>query len=235
MLFESGLKDLLKELPQAPSLEIGNKRDSPFITQLPREPGGNPKPARPKALSEHVDAKRLLGTHAITAPSTRHNSMLGLVGDGFFHFSRAQLRSLARLQYEQANPGPQSTLETHSAEFEKAHNGIQSQYPGRLSNAERGILRLLRNSSQKEAFVIVQNFARHAIATRKWGNDHRFPLSGLDLATRLGVEMKTAYRIRNKLIELGCIRKVEDCKPTVEADKFVWLLPLHDASRVSGD
>jgi hypothetical protein len=232
ILFESGLVNLVRRLPPPCSLKVTTKEVLPFVTHKSRQSGR--EPAKPKALAEHVDARRILESNAIKAESSRHNAMLGLIGDGLFHFSRAQLRSLAGMQYEQANPRPQSEIAIHLVEFDQAYDGIHSQYPERLSKAERCIHSKLRGPSAKAAFVIVQNYARHAAATRKWGNDHRFPLSGLDLATRLGVEMKTAYRIRNKLVQMGCIRKVADAIPTVEADKFIWILPLHDPPRVPG-
>ncbi len=229
ILAESGLKRLVDRLPQFDETLLAsgfdNKRDLPFIITS-EEMRTAWTPAQPKALHEHVDATRILEQYAITTPSSRHLQLCSLVGDGIFHFSRNQLRRLAEFHYGQADPTPSTGLDHHLIEFEKAYEGLLAQFDARMSVEEEQMLRSLRNVRCREAFIIAQSFARHAIATRKWGQDSKFPLSGLDLATRLGVKTLSGYRIRKMLITAGCIRKVEECKPCREAEKYVWLLNM---------
>lgn len=222
IIADRGLTGLVESLP-APDWssfaeEVVNKRGVLFVNKK--------EPSKPKKLNDHKDAKRILERYAIRTPSSRHNQLCGLVGDGFFHFSRAQLRSLANYQYGDADPRPMSKLEEHLAEFDEAYAGWEKQIDARMSKEELACLGSLRGKNIRSAFIIAQNFARLAKTSRKWGPDGRFPLSGLDLACRLGSHTNTGYSARSKLIEAGAIRIAEESKGTHQAARFVWLLPM---------
>jgi hypothetical protein len=233
ILAERGLMQLIARLPQSDHWveESGsdNKRGSPFIITSEETSGGRTQ-AQPKPLHEHPDAKRILELYAITSPSSRHNQLLSLVGDGFYHFSKKQLRCLAKSQYKQASPSPSTAIDGHLIDFEEAYAGMLADLANRLSDEERGKLGQFKQLRDKEAFIIAQNFARHAAAIRKWGADAKFPFSGLDLAARIGENTQIAYRIRKNLIKAGCIRKVEECRPGKAAEKYVWLLCISETA-----
>jgi hypothetical protein len=223
----AGLKDLIAALPQS-----FNKRGSPFL--LKRDGGGEGPVGgrsddRPAPWSEHVDADRLLGRYAITAPSTRHNRLASLVGDGFWHFSRAVLREIAVEQHARANPPCGSGLDDHRRDFDCLYDGRMEQFRRELTSLERETCAKLRTPDALAAFVIVRNFARFARTSGKYGPDRGFPFSGQDLACRLQMSVRNAYNLRKRLIGYGFLEKVSECVPRQKAEYYRWLLlPMDD-------
>lgn len=240
IIAERGLEQLCANLKRRDALDSmsgsDNKRGNPFIienTDSLEEPvltQGIPKP-----LMDHPDVRRVLERYAINAPSSRHLQLTGLIGYGFHHFSKAVLSHLAELQHQQASHTPSSSLAIHLKDFDEAYQGRLSQFLESLSEGESDKFRSLRKAIDREAFIIARNFAYLAARSLRWGSDGKFPLSGLELGTRLDLNTQKAYRARNKLITSGCIRKTEAGVGRVSADKFVWLLPMREPTPMVTD
>jgi hypothetical protein len=228
IIAQVGIFDLVSHLRSIfPILDGENKRDLPFVLKDDSEQGRS-KQAAPVPLLELKDAKRVLSVSAIDYPSTRHNQLCTLVGQGFHHFSRKQLRILAAHQYSAASCPPSSTMEEHMSDFSKIYEGRKTSQESRFSEEEREIYSQLKNGGEKESFIIAQNFARLAMAKKQHGKDARFPFSGLHLASRLGATTPTAYRHRKTLIQKGVLKLVATYKAKVSANMFVYLLKLRD-------
>ena len=217
-----GLREFISGLP-----EDFNKRGFPLLLKPEgQERRGKRTDDCPAPWSGHVDAARLLDRYAINAPSTRHNQLASLVGDGFWHFSRALLWEIAVEQHARATPRCGSDLSEHRKDFESLYNGQFAQFHEGLTTAERDICLKLRTPDAVTAFVIVRNFARYAAIERKYGDDGRFPFSGQDLACRLQIGVRTAYNLRKRLIGMEFLEKVSECIPGEKAEYYRWLLPL---------
>jgi hypothetical protein len=218
----AGLKVLIDGLP-----ELFNKRGfSLSLKGVDRgeEIGRDRKDDRPAPWTEHTDASRLLSRYAISAPSTRHNQLASLVGDGFWHFSREVLWQIVAQQYAGAVPRCESDLGEHRKDFDSLHEGLMVQLKGELTPDEQAIWAKLKTPDARAAFVIVRNFARLARISGKYGSDRSFPFSGLDLACRLQIGVKNAYNLRMRLIGLGFLEKVSECIRGKKAEYFIWLL-----------
>jgi hypothetical protein len=119
-------------------------------------------------------------------------------------------------------------MEEHMSDFSKIYEGRKTSQESRFSEEEREIYSQLKNGGEKESFIIAQNFARRAMAMKQFGQDGRFPFSGLHLASRLGATTATAYRHRKRLIQKGVLKPVAPYKAKVHAAMFVYLLKLRD-------
>jgi len=223
----AGLKELISGLPVN-----FNKRG--FSLLLKSEEQGSVKLGtrgddRPDHWSVSKDAPRLLDRYAINAPSTRHNQLRRLVGDGFQHFGRNVLWEIAAEQHARADPRCGSDLGEHRAEFENLYAGILRNFIAGLNSSEREVYHRLNKQNHRAAFVIVRNFARLAARTGKYGADGSFPFSGQELACRLQIGKRTAYNVRNAFIDFEILQKVSMHIPRVKADYFVWNLPMGDS------
>ena len=186
-----------------------------------------PKPTEKKPLHTLKEAERLLRSHAITCPSTRHNQLVKLVSEGFYNFGEKALRHLAAQQYNSALCPPVSTLDCHLQEFAAAYSSMLVGYPDRLSPQERAAFSSLSRQRAREAFIIAQNFARHGKSTLRYGKDGRFPLSSPELGSRLDASHAYGDQIRRKMVADGFLRLVESGGFPHRANMYVWTLPLN--------
>ena len=228
ILATAGLKELLSRLPpsaQQAEMIAGstfNQKGTPVWLKPGKPKGANPD--RPPPWQDLKDAKRVLDAYAITAPSTRHNQLVRLVADGIQHFAKGVLREIATAQYDQANANCASDLDTHLAEFDDIYQWKMEQILASFSDQEHQVFGGIESPDGRAVFVIARNFATYRPKRPSTWKQGQFPLSGVDLAQRLQIGVRTAYNHRNTLIELGCMRKVADYIKGVKADEFVWLL-----------
>ncbi len=235
ILATAELKELLSRLP--PSVEQAemiagstfNQKGTPVWLKRGKEKGA--KPDRPLPWQDLKDAKRVLNSYAVTAPSTRHSQLLRLVADGIQHFAKRVLREIATAQYHQGGTNCASDLDTHLAEFEDIYQWKMEQIIASFSDRERQVLASIGGDDYRSAFLITRNFATYRPKRPSGWKRGQFPLSGLDLAQRQQTGVGTAYNHRRAMVELGCIRKVADYIKGVKADEFVWLLgPVQKAA-----
>jgi|GEM_PF-7026714 len=154
----------------------------------------------------------------ICAPSSRHNQTLRLIGQGCFQFGRSRLLNAADDLYRQANPKCSSSLEEHREDARLIYEGaIAKLVLLRLSPAESAAFNLLKNQSEREVFIIIQNFAR-------LGNGEFF-FSSKRVGANIGLSFQRIVQIRNSFAEAGIMKKISaSYVPGRRALRYRWLL-----------
>jgi hypothetical protein len=157
---------------------------------------------------------------AITAPSTRHERLTQLVGHIFHQVGLDVGRENARLQFLEANPSPVATLDEHLSEFDRAWDGMERQWLGKLSASERVKYDELSTGNERGAFKVVRGWSR----TADTGSD--FKLHAKSLARRISLmfTLAGACNARNKFCLLGILKKTAPYVPHKLAARYRWLL-----------
>jgi hypothetical protein len=149
---------------------------------------------------------------AITAPRQRHDQLMRLVGAAFWQCGREVAEENARLQFEEAQPRPASSLGEHLAEFAEAWEGMERQWLSSLAATEREVFDTLTTTNERSAFRIIKSWSR-------WeGNDPRnFYITVEALARRLGISVRGAGKLRRRFCQpLGILKKISDYIPQID-------------------
>jgi hypothetical protein len=152
---------------------------------------------------------------AITAPSTRHQKLLKLVGAAFPQAGREVARRNAEVQYNEAVPTPAATLQEHLTEFQQMWAGMDRKWKTKLSPAERKKFDCLSGENDRDAFRILRNWSQT--------DSYDFKVHCESLANRLRVTLKTAANIRRRFCCFGIIRKSAEYVPHKLAARYRWV------------
>ena len=153
-------------------------------------------PTREKFL--RTPSREFAEASPITAPSTRHEQLLKLIGSSFLQASREVARQNSELQYNEANLGPVATLPEHLAEFDEAWTGMERKWLRKLSPSEREKFDALTTDNEREAFKILRNWSQT--------DSPHFYAHCKTLGNRLGIELSGAAKIRLRFCSLGIRR-----------------------------
>ena len=155
---------------------------------------------------------------AITAPRQRHEQLTRLVGAAFRQCGRDVAEENARLQYEEAQPRPQSSLAEHLQEFGEAWQGMEREWIASLAPPERDLFDELTTPTEKSAFRIIESWSR-----REGNNAQNFYINVEALARRLGMSLRGAGMLRQRFCKLGILTKISDYVPQKKSACFAWL------------
>jgi hypothetical protein len=151
---------------------------------------------------------------AVTAPSTRHQQLLKLVGATFLQIGRSRARKSAELQHAEARPSPAASLAEHLREFDEAWAGMERQWLRKLSPAEREKFDALTTSTNRDAFRIVQNWSQT--------DSPDFRVHCSTLGDRIGVGLSGAAKIRQRFCTLGILRQTARYVPHRLSARYQW-------------
>jgi hypothetical protein len=160
---------------------------------------------------------------AITAPSTRHEKLLKLVGAAFLQAGRDVAKRNAELQHGEANPVPVATLPEHLAEFDIMWAGLDRKWRARLSPAERKQFDALTTNNDRDAFRILRNWSQT--------DSPDFKAHCRSLANRLGVTLKTASNIRHRFCSLGILRQTAKYVPHMLSARYQWIASIESKQK----
>jgi hypothetical protein len=152
---------------------------------------------------------------AITAPSTRHQKLLKLVGAAFLQVGRKVARRNAELQYDEAAPTPAASLIEHLTEFEQMWAGMERKWKAKLALTERDKFHALSTENDRDAFRVLRNWSQT--------DKPDFKVHCESLARRLGVTLKTAANIRSRFCRLDIMHKTAEYVPHKLAARYGWI------------
>jgi hypothetical protein len=152
---------------------------------------------------------------AITAPSTRHQKLLKLVGAAFLQAGREVAIRNAQAQYSEADPTPGASLQEHNAEFAQMWSGMDRKWKKELSTVEREKFDTLSTHNERDAFRILRNWSQT--------DSPDFKVHCESLSKRIGVTLKTAANIRLRFCKLGIMRKTAEYVPHKLAARYHWI------------
>ncbi|MSU59973.1 MAG: hypothetical protein EXS35_17690 [Pedosphaera sp.] len=161
----------------------------------------------------------LLQKLGITAAGTRNGKLASLVGEVYHQVGRDMAQRLAEAQFRTKTATTEAGEAEHMASFEKLWAGLESKWTAALSAAEREILARLETDNERDAFRIVQSYARKA----ELEGAADFPIVRDNLGERLGVTGNGAAWIRDKLAKQGAIEKTRDYVPNKFSARYRWL------------
>jgi hypothetical protein len=151
----------------------------------------------------------------ITAPSTRHQKLLKLVGAAFLQAGRQVARRNAELQYDEAVPTPAASLVEHLTDFDQMWAGMERKWKPKVSVVERGKFDSLSTENHRDAFRILRNWSQT--------DSPDFKVHCQSLANPLDVTLKTAANIRRRFCwPLGILRKTAEYVPHKLAARYRW-------------
>jgi hypothetical protein len=197
-----------------PALPYGRERDGialSILCELPTEKGPSSQSSEP-FRGEHGLWKNVF---AITAPGMRHQKLINLIGTGFFQCGRPVVRENAELQYHEAKPAPNATLQEHLEEFDQAWSGMERIWRTELSPIERAKLDRLTTEKERDAFRIIRNWAQT--------DPHEFKIHCQSLGDRLGMSLTGASKIRRRFCSLGILKQTKPYVPNKFCARFNWL------------
>ena len=172
----------------------------------------------PSSISNPIQLE-LLHKFWIKESNTRNNQLTALTGHAFHQFGFTVARVTAQAQFQRKAVPTEATEQEHMASFEILWAGLVEPWMANLTATEREAFNLLETENERDAFRIVQSFARKA--NQDGAAD--FPIVRDSLARRLGVTGKGAAGIRDKLARLGVISKTANYVPNKYAARFTWL------------
>jgi hypothetical protein len=173
----------------------------------------------PSSLSNPIQLE-LLHKFWIKQSNTRNNQLTALTGHAFHQFGITVARVTAQAQFQRKDVPTEATEQEHMASFEILWAGLVESWMANLTATERESFNRLETENERDAFRIVQSFARKAMQD----GAADFPIVRDSLADRLGVTGKGAAGIRDKLARLGVISKTANYVPNKFAARFRWLL-----------
>ena len=152
----------------------------------------------------------------ITASRTRHLRLRELVGHVYRQASREVGRANARMQYQEAVLGPQTSLTDHLKEFDDLWQGMEEDWQRGLSNEERQAFDSLNLPNDREAFRIIRNFAQ-------FSTEEDFYINAESLGKRLLVTMQTASNIRKRFCKSGILEHTAAYVRHKLSARYRWL------------
>jgi hypothetical protein len=195
------------------ALPYGRERDGIALSVLCELPGEKGVSSQSSEFfrGEHGEWRTLV---AITAPSTRHQKLIKLIGTAFFQCGQAVARKNAEIQYREATPPPNATLQEHLDEFDQAWSGMEREWRSKLSRTERDKRESLTTQREREGFRIVRNWSQTA-------NAGEFKIRCQSLGDRLGI-LKGASKLRQKFCELGILKQTSPYVANRYCARFRW-------------
>jgi len=190
-----------------------------YLLGEPRGKNYSSSPSSEVFRGEHVEWATLF---AITAPSTRHQKLLKLVGTAFFQAGKLVAQKNAELQYREATQRPKATLRDHLAEFDQAWSGWESKWKEKLSPAEREKFEGLTTETERDAYKILHNWAK--------ADSPDFKIHCESLGKRLGISLRGASKLRRKFCEIGILRPTAPFVPHKRCARFEWIA-AHEPKR----
>ena len=151
---------------------------------------------------------------AISAPSTRHQKLLKLVGTAFFQAGKSVVRKNAEFQHREASPTPTATLTEHLTEFEEAWAGMERKWLSDLSRTERQKFECITTDTERDAFRILRNWSQ----TTK----PDFKVHCESLGRRLPMSARGAAKLRRKFCDIGILRQTAQYVPQKLCARFEW-------------
>jgi hypothetical protein len=197
-----------------PPLPPGRERDGialSVLCELPTEKCASSQNSE-FFRGEHGEWRTLV---AITAPSTRHQKLIKLIGTAFFQCGQAVARKNAEIQYREATPPPKATVQEHLDEFDQAWSGMEREWLSKLSRTERDKRESLTTQREREGFRIVRNWSQTA-------NAGEFKIRCQSLGDRLGISLKGASKLRQKFCELGILKQTRPYIANRFCARFEW-------------
>jgi hypothetical protein len=152
---------------------------------------------------------------AITAPSTRHDKLLKLVGVAFHQAGKEVARKNAELQYGEATTTPVASLDEHLSDFDKAWAGMERKWKRKLSPSERAKFDSLTTDTERDAFRILRNWSQT--------DSPDFKAHCRSLGNRLGITLQGAASIRVRFCSLGVLKQTAPYVPKKLAARYEWL------------
>jgi hypothetical protein len=198
-----------------PSLPCGIERDGIALSVLCelRENGEASSQSSKLFRGEHGVWKDVF---AITAPGSRHEKLIKLVGTAFFQCGRAVARKNAELQHHEAIPAPNAPLQEHLEEFDQAWSGMERIWHSGLSPIEPAKLERLSTENEREGFRIVRNWSQIA-------NAGEFKIRCQSLGDRLGMSLGGACKLRRRFCEAGILQQTKPYVPNKFCGRFKWI------------
>jgi hypothetical protein len=152
---------------------------------------------------------------AINAPSTRHQKLTELIGTGLFQAGREVVRKNAELQYCEAKPTPQASMQEHLEEFDQAWSGWERKWLAGLSAAERQKYEALATQRERDGFRIIRNWSQTA-------NGGEFKIRCQSLGDRLGMSLRGASKLRPKILRTWD----PETNKAVRRKHILWPIPM---------
>ena len=197
-----------------PSLPYGRERDGNALSvlcELPSEKGASSQNSGVFRGERGEWASKF----AIIALSTRHQKLTELVGTGLFQAGREVVRKNAELQYSEAKPTPQASMQEHLEEFDQAWSGWERKWLAGLSAAERQKYEALATQRERDGFRIIRNWSQTA-------NGGEFMIRCQSLGDRLGMSLKGASKLRRKFCELAILKQTKPYVTNTFCGRFRW-------------
>jgi hypothetical protein len=157
---------------------------------------------------------------SVTAPRSRHDKLIKLIGHLFFQVGRGNARQQAEFQYNDANPAPVATLDEHFVEFDEAWDGMQRKWFRKLSPAERAKFNALTTDNERDAFKIAWNWSQT--------DSPDFFVHCQTLGDRLGITWQGAASIRARFCSLGILKQTAPYVRKKLAARYAWVASSHE-------
>jgi hypothetical protein len=155
----------------------------------------------------------------IAQVSTRREKLKGFVEHTFRQIGREVARKNIELQFHESAVGMNAKLHDHLQEFEELWQWMEALWLAELCALERQRLESLSTQNERDAFRIIQSYARKAA-------DDGFPdfkIHAENLGDRLGISLAGACGIRRKLTEKTIIEQTAAYVPNRLAARFKWI------------
>jgi len=162
----------------------------------------------------------------ITAPGTRHAKLLEIVRMLFLQCGREVARKQAELQHTEANPAPVASLEEHLIEFDRAWEGMQRRWLGKLSPVERIQFDALTTDNERDAFKILRNWSQT--------DSPDFYAHCQTLGERIGITLPGAADIRHRFCVRGILRQTAPYVPRKLSARYEWLASVEPKRKQAG-
>ena len=197
-----------------PKLKSSALPKEEFYLFTSRSKGGAEKPVLPSRSMAGLGTGDWAKAFPITAPRTRHDQLLGLIGATFHQTGSEISKRNAELQYINANPVPVTSLSEHLREFDEAWSGMERQWCAKLSAEERAKFDCLTSDTDRDAFRVIHNWSK--------SESPDFKIHCRTLADRLGVTLQTASNVRRRFCSLGILQHVARYVPHRLAARYKW-------------
>ncbi len=199
-------------------LEFPEKRKKlPFSSPSPLQ---DPEWTRQQAIVPlyHLWIRKWCNDFAIALQGTRNAQVGRLTGTIFYQVGREMAERIAIEQFHAKLVSTKASLSEHLADFSNYWRGLERRWRARLSVAEQDLLDALPTEINRDAFRIVKNYSRLAVAESR----KDFPIVRNDLAARLGITGAGAGKMRLRFCRMGIIRHVKDYQPNRTAARYIW-------------
>jgi hypothetical protein len=205
----------VSQLLEHPSSLLGSDKEDASLSvgELLREQGeSSPSSKFSLYRGTHGEWRQ---SFAITAPRSRHERLAKLVGTAFYQAGRNVVLENVRLQYDESNPRPSTSLEEHLAEFDDLWAGMERDWRAKLSATEREKFDGLTTDTERDAFRIIHNWSRADSA-----DDFKIQVEGL--AARIGLSIRGAGKLRSRFCVMGILSKTADYIPHKRCARYRW-------------